>query len=72
VGLYATGDLHWALAGLSREEGYDVFAKLADPELGDKFPRVADLLRLATSAEYAAMRWQPSRGSELRTELTQR
>jgi len=72
AGLYATGDLHWALAGLSREEGHDVLAKLADPQLSDRFPRVADLLRLATSAEYAAVRWQPSRGSELRADVTQR
>jgi hypothetical protein len=72
AGLYATGDLHWALAGLSREEGHDALAKLADPELNDKFPRVADLLRLATSAEYAAVRWQPSRGSELRADVSQR
>lgn len=72
AGLYATGDLHWSLNGLSREEGHDVLARLADPELSDKFPRVADLLRLATSAEYAAVRWQPSRGSELRADATQR
>jgi hypothetical protein len=72
AGLYATGDLHWALTELSRAEGQDVLLQCADPDLADKFPRVADLLKLATSAEYAAVRWQPSRGSERRIDVPQR
>ncbi len=72
AGLYATGDLHWALVELSRSEGSDVFEHVADPNLAEKYPRTADLLRLATSAEYAAVRWQPSRGSERRIDVPQR
>ena len=66
--LYATGDLHWALARLSEEEGSNVLADLADPLVADINLRVADLLRLATSAEYAAVRWQPVKGSEVRVD----
>jgi hypothetical protein len=72
AGLYATGDLHWALAGLPRAGESDLVADVANPDFGDKFPREADLLRLATSAEYAAVRWQPSRGSERRLDVPQR
>lgn len=64
--LYATGDLNGSIAQLSHDEGRDVFASIADPEVGQNFPNLADLLRLATSSEYAAIRWQPSKGSERR------
>jgi tetratricopeptide (TPR) repeat protein len=72
AGLYATGDLHWALTDLSGTEGYDVLTRVAEPDLAETLPHVADLLRLATSAEYAAVRWQPSRSSERRIDVLQR
>ena len=72
AGLYATGDLHWALTQLSQEDGQDLIAHVADPSVGENHPRVADLLRLATSAEYAAVRWQPTKGSESRLAVPQR
>lgn len=72
AGLYATGDLHWSLAELSRSEALDVLNIANDPKLTEQQPAVADLLRLATSAEYAAVRWQPSRGSERRMDVLQR
>ncbi len=72
AGLYATGDLGWSIAQLSQVEGRDVMATIADPEVGENDPSAADLLRLATSAEYAAIRWQPSRGSERRIPNLQR
>lgn len=69
---YATGDLGWSIAQLSRAEQRDVMATIADPDVGENDPSAADLLRLATSAEYAAIRWQPSRGSERRILALQR
>jgi tetratricopeptide (TPR) repeat protein len=72
AGLFATGDLGWSIAQLSQVEGRDVMATIADPEVGENDPSAADLLRLATSAEYAAIRWQPSRGSERRIPILQR
>ena len=72
AGLYATGDLGWSLAQLSRVEERDVMTTIADPDVGENDPSAADLLRLATSAEYAAIRWQPARGSERRIMALQR
>ena len=69
--LYATGDLNWSIAQLSQDAGVDVFSTIADPEVGENAPNSADLLRLATSAEYAAIRWQPSKGSERRISALQ-
>ena len=64
--LFATGNLGWSIAQLSHVEQRDVMATIADPDVGENDPSAADLLRLATSAEYAAIRWQLSRGSERR------
>ena len=70
--LYAIGDLQWSISQLSRDEGRDVMATIADPNVGENDPISADLLRLATSAEYAAIRWQPPKGSERRIPVLQR
>jgi tetratricopeptide (TPR) repeat protein len=64
--LYATGDLGWSIAQLSQDEDRDILSNITETETGQSAPNLADLLRLATSAEYAAIRWQPSRGSERR------
>jgi hypothetical protein len=66
AGLYATGDFGWSLAQLSQQQQRDVSTTILDQNVAEQDPNAADLLRLATSAEYAAIRWQPSRGSELR------
>jgi tetratricopeptide (TPR) repeat protein len=70
--LYATGDLGWSIAQLSLDEGRDILSTITEAETGESAPNLADLLRLATSAEYAAIRWQPSRGSERRILALQR
>ncbi len=70
--LYATGDLGFAIAQLSIDEGRDVLATITETETGESAPNLADLIRLATSAEYAAIRWQPSKGSERRIPALQR
>lgn len=72
AGLYSTGDLHWSLSQLSVEVGEDMLSVAGNPAVVDSYPKVVDLLRLATSAEYAAIRWQPSRGSERRLDVPQR
>jgi tetratricopeptide (TPR) repeat protein len=70
--LYAAGDLHLAIAQLSLEANRDLQAIIADPDIGANDPNVADLLRLATSAEYAAIRWQPAKESERRIQVLRR
>ncbi len=70
--LYATGDIGWSIARLSLDEGRDILPTVSETETGESAPNLADLLRLATSAEYAAIRWQPSKGSERRIAALQR
>jgi len=70
--LYAAGDLHLAIAQLSLEASRDLQSIIADPDIGANDPNVADLLRLATSAEYAAIRWQPAKDSEQRIQALRR
>jgi tetratricopeptide (TPR) repeat protein len=60
AGLFICGDLFYALCAMCLEEGID--ASQLSPEtflqLCRQRPEAADLVRLATSAEYAAARWQ--------------
>jgi hypothetical protein len=60
AGLFICGDLFYALCAMCLEEGID--ASQLSPEtflqLCRQRPEAADLVRLATSSEYAAARWQ--------------
>jgi hypothetical protein len=62
AGLLICGDIAVAV----RETLADFGAELASEPSGldalaQRFPDVADLVRLATSPEYAEVRWQPGR-----------
>lgn len=60
AGLFICGDLFYALCAMCLEDGVD--ASQLSPEtflqLCRQRPEAADLVRLATSSEYAAARWQ--------------
>lgn len=67
AGLFVSGDLAVALRQTCRQEGLPVEAVLAPGSLAKlvaESPAIADLVRLATSSEYAAARWQSTRASK--------
>jgi hypothetical protein len=65
AGLISCGDVKVALRETCSEEGIALSA-LEEPgglaALCSSSPAVADVIRLATSLEYAAARWQPAKG----------
>ncbi|MBK7580806.1 MAG: hypothetical protein IPI67_11425 [Myxococcales bacterium] len=65
-GLFVSGDLGAALRQTCRQEGLPLQALEAPATLSKlvgEQPAIADLVRLATSSEYAAARWQSPRGT---------
>jgi tetratricopeptide (TPR) repeat protein len=58
VGMFLCGDFGYATRALLAESNSGFVAKLSDlRDLCQTSPELADLLRLATSAEYASARW---------------
>jgi hypothetical protein len=63
AGLFVCGDLFYALGALCAEEGLDPATMTAERyrQLCLQRPQAADVVRLATSPEYAAARWHSPR-----------
>lgn len=70
AGLFAAGDLTVAVRMTAAELALNLDPPLTDPEgllaACRAHPPIADLVRLATSSEYADARWQPAPASALR------